>query len=543
MKILIVDDEQRHCRGMATMIQSTRSQAQVIVAMDGLKALEIAQSERPDVILTDIRMPKMDGLTLLSKLSKGNFKPKVIMLSAYDLFDYAQQAIRYGAFDYLLKPVDTGKLEDILKRIENELLREEAERKEAKWVKDRLSLTATAHRKQLVLQWLFGTLTSEEQRELKLMGINQGEGTVVFSDFRLNNLSLLPQNMNSLLSDLELVCSTIGGSKSLALHVPGPRQVINYNYTFEVVTIVHITSDTFKEQHSKLRAELEQFSDRWSGYCRITHTVGLHCVDLDKEISAAYRAAVEASRYLFHDRWKGVLFYDELNHLHKKPLLELDEERLKISLLETEESEAIHQCCTAFEKLANDGQTDPVIIKEYASLTLTKFKNDLADRLGAEKVIKLIEMSVESIPACESFSNLMEILKACLSEIHFYWSQMRNDKREFVIDSCIALIHERFMDNLSLDTFATRYHFNISYFSTLFKKRTGKTFSAYLIDVRMKRAEELLRDSDMRIYEIASNCGYRDTKYFARVFKKYFGRSPENFRYLSTTLNIKDEHL
>ena len=99
------------------------------------------------------------------------------------------------------------------------------------------------------------------------------------------------------------------------------------------------------------------------------------------------------------------------------------------------------------------------------------------------------------------------------------------------------------MENLSLESVASRYHFNVSYFSTMFKNRTGKSFSDYLIEVRMKRAKELLAGREMKIYEIAACCGYRDTKYFARVFKKHAGMSPENFRHLSVPLVPKDEIL
>jgi two-component system, response regulator YesN len=181
MKILIVDDEPRHCRGMAGMIRSTRSHAQVIIAKDGLKGLEVAQINRPDVRITDIRMPNMDGLTLLSHLSKGDYKPKVVMLSAYNLFYYAQQVIRHGAFDYLLKPVDIDKLEEVLARIEIELSKEAADRIEARYIQERLSMTVTSHRKQLVLDWLFGTLSTDGRRELEVTGVCHSDLSSVYT--------------------------------------------------------------------------------------------------------------------------------------------------------------------------------------------------------------------------------------------------------------------------------------------------------------------------------------------------------------------------
>lgn len=541
MKILIVDDEPRHCRGMAGMIRSTRSHAEIITAKDGVQGLEAARTERPEIILTDIRMPNMDGLNLLSQLAEDDYKPKVVMLSAYNLFDYAQQALRHGAYDYLLKPVDIDKLEEVLARIEIELSKEAAERREAEWIQDRLAVTATAHRKQLVLEWLFGTLSTDGRRELELTGVHQGEGTIVYNVFRSDQESTLPANIDALFRDVEAVWSSFGDALSVALHVPASGD--GRSYRIEMATIVHVASCSLRERRTSLRAELENLSARWASYGRLTHAVGPGCADLGKDASYAYRSAVEANSYLFHDRWKGVLFWEELRHTRKPPSFELDEELLKKSLQEEDASTAIHLCRNAFERLSEEGQTDPAVIKENASFMLTKLKNSLGDRIGTEAVKELTETSVESISACESFSSLMVILDTCLVETHGCWRRWKHDKRELIIDSCVALIQERFMENLSLESVASRYHFNVSYFSTMFKNRTGKSFSDYLIEVRMKRAKELLAGREMKIYEIAACCGYRDTKYFARVFKKHAGMSPENFRHLSVPLVPKDEIL
>ncbi|WP_181376844.1 response regulator, partial [Paenibacillus agaridevorans] len=118
MKILIVDDEPRHRRGMKNMILTLRPADLVLDAKDGAAALALIKEERPDVVLTDIRMPNMDGLEFLGMLERENVKPKVVMVSAYDRFEYAQTAMRHGAYDYLVKPVDEGKVESLLQRVE-----------------------------------------------------------------------------------------------------------------------------------------------------------------------------------------------------------------------------------------------------------------------------------------------------------------------------------------------------------------------------------------------------------------------------------------
>lgn len=126
MKLLVVDDEVRHRRGMVNLIRTIRPDYEVVAAKNGEEALASVEHDRPHIVLTDIRMPAMDGLTFLRSLEGRAHPPKVIFLSAYNLFEYAQTALRHGASDYLLKPVDPDKVEAALRRVEEQLKEKEA---------------------------------------------------------------------------------------------------------------------------------------------------------------------------------------------------------------------------------------------------------------------------------------------------------------------------------------------------------------------------------------------------------------------------------
>ena len=146
MKILIVDDEPRHRRGLKNLIGTLRPADQVIDAGDGQAALALIRDAQPDVVLTDIRMPNMDGLAFLRLLEDESVKPKVVMISAYDRFDYAQTAIRHGAYDYLLKPVDADKVEQLLRRLEASLQEEALQQTESETMKLQLREATDAYR-------------------------------------------------------------------------------------------------------------------------------------------------------------------------------------------------------------------------------------------------------------------------------------------------------------------------------------------------------------------------------------------------------------
>ncbi|WNS43214.1 response regulator [Paenibacillus sp. MMS20-IR301] len=140
MRILIVDDEPRHLRGMVNLIGRLRPEDQVAAAKDGLSAMELVKAHRPEAILTDIRMPGMDGLEFLERLKQEGITTRVIMVSAYNLFEYAQKAVHHGAYDYLLKPVEIEKIADVLSRIDLQLIAEKKQRSEEEELQHRLKL-------------------------------------------------------------------------------------------------------------------------------------------------------------------------------------------------------------------------------------------------------------------------------------------------------------------------------------------------------------------------------------------------------------------
>lgn len=125
----------------------------------------------------------------------------------------------------------------------------------------------------------------------------------------------------------------------------------------------------------------------------------------------------------------------------------------------------------------------------------------------------------------------MTKLNHALREAHLALALSRQDKSEVVIAECLGWIQGHTKENLTLERAAEHFHFNPSYFSTLIKNRTGKTFSEHVTAVRMKRAKELLAAEQFRVYEISLECGFQDTKYFCRVFKKYHGMSPKAYKH------------
>lgn len=523
MKILIVDDEPRHRRGMASMIHALRPEDQVFVANDGASALELVRTEKPDVVLSDIRMPNLNGLSFLKILEDESLRTKVVMISAYNLFEYAQTAIRHGAYDYLLKPVEAEKVENVLSRIEDQLVVESRQHSESEALRHRLNLTSPAYRSRLLMSWLNGSLTVTERNELEALEWIHGSGTVIFSEFRIGPGYQAEWDKTAWLQLLEKAWSEFGEANTFPLNV-------FHEEIYQAVTIIQ-TSQFARERKPEIRQTISSLGAEWAKYGQLSHGVGPDCRSLWTEVPQAYRAAQTAHQYNFHDCWNGILFHDELLTV-RAPFL-LDGEKLFEALQGRAAEPAIEMCRAAFIQLAANGHAAPDQIKEYAALTLMKIKSRIRDYVERRIGNVLTDSALKEVPGCRTYKELMAILETRLREVHDAIRQSQSDKSEMVVTECLGWIRENAKEELTLERAAEHFFFNASYFSTLIKSRTGRTFSDHVTEARMRKAKELLAANRLKIYEIAAECGYQDTKYFCRVFKKQYGMSPEAYKHTS----------
>jgi two-component system response regulator YesN len=523
MKILVVDDEPRHRRGMAKMIHTLRPEDEILVANDGVGALEAVRSDKPDVVLTDIRMPNMDGLAFLKQLEEENLRPKVVMVSAYNLFNYAQTAIRHGAYDYLLKPVEAEKVEDVLRRIEDQLAEESRQHSESEELKHRLSLTSSAYQNRLILSWLNGSLSVAERQELETLDWLQENGMVIFSELRINPGNYAGMDSMHLMQQLEQAWTEFGDAHTYSLNA------LTENI-FQGVTIIRTSAPT-QDRRPEIRSRVISLGGEWAKVGQLTHGIGPDCQSLLTEAPHAYRAAQTVNLYNFHESWNGILFHDEL--LPSLKPFYLDGEKLFESLQGSEADTAVQKCRAEFGQLAGEGHTNPTLIKECASLTLMKVKSRIRDFVDRQIGSVLTDSALMAIPSCNSYLDLMAVLEDRLRDVHHALRNAQLDKSEIIVADCLKWIQENTKEDLTLERAAEHFFFNPSYFSTLIKSRTGRTFSDHVTEARMRRAKELIAANRLKIYEVAVQCGYQDTKYFCRVFKKQNGMSPEAYKHTS----------
>ncbi|MEK5463408.1 response regulator [Paenibacillus sp. FSL P2-0136] len=522
MRILIVDDESRHLRGMVNLIGRLRPEDQVVAAQDGLSAMEMVKAHRPEAILTDIRMPGMDGLEFLERLKLEGIRTKVVMVSAYNLFEYAQKAVHYGAYDYLLKPVEIDQVADVLSRIDLLLTAEKRQRREEEEMQHRLKLASSAYLNRLMLSWLNGSASLAELAELDGYDWLRESGVAVYSELNSCQDSGERQDSGVFIRALEQAWGRWGEAITIPLSgmtEDGPLAAVT------LITLEALTGDKREEARSIARS----LAADWAHTGQLIHGIGPECRSLREEAPRSYLAARTANSYNFYDFRQGLLFSDEIRFSYREAVP--DWSKVYEALKMDDAALVLEACVEALCQLADGGHASPMLLKEQASLMLLQIRSEHQDILDKRAQQMLTGTATLLIRSCRSYPELVAQLGQALREAHLALTVSRQDQGESMIAECLSWIQQHMKEELTLERAAEHFHFNPSYFSTLIKNRTGKTFSEHVTAARMKRAKVLLAGEPLRIYEISLECGFQDTKYFCRVFKKYYGMSPKAYKH------------
>jgi two-component system response regulator YesN len=505
------------------MIQALRPADIVMVANDGAAALELIRQERPDVVLTDIRMPNMDGLAFLGMLENDNARPKIVMVSAYDRFEYAQTAMRHGAYDYLLKPVDEDKVENLLRRVEATLGEETLRESEAEVLKLKLRKASSAYRKRLLLSWLNGGLSDAEREELTQLEWLRAPGVVMLTKLHRAPGSGGDVGPGALIADLEQACGPFGEACIMPLDAPGSDSI-------ELLTLLPLPTLAPRDEE-RLVAGLRSLSAAWSNNGRLCHSLGSARASMWEEGRTAFRHARSASAYHFYEQHGDVLLGGERDGtVHGAAI---DSEALFDALQDDNAEAAVAMCQRAFEELAGGWRLPPTLLKEHATLLLMKIKSRNREHVERQVGDELAQAAVTGVPACGTYGELLALMEARLRELHAALHAGKEGRDKELAEECVKWIAEHRKEPITLESAAERFFFNPSYFSTWIKNHTGRTFTEHLLEARMDGAASLLADNRLKIYEVAAECGYADTKYFCRVFKKRFGLSPEQHRQMT----------
>lgn len=522
-RVLLVDDEEDIRVGISRKMDwESLGFSLVGEAENGQEALELAEQLRPDVVLTDIRMPFMDGLELCRILTRSLPAARFVLFSGFDDFEYAKQAIQMNVFEYILKPISAQELSEVLDRLKKQLDAHRAEVQNLETLRRQYEESLPILRELFYTQLLDGRIRAEQaaaraaRYDIDLSGCAWTVGMAQFDspDERGELLALSVRAFleDNLYAQQGCTCRAFLYGDSVALLAGFDHSPQMYRLTEEVNRVCKLAKS----------------------YLNLTLTVGvgLPCTAIGEIPLAAagarsaldYRVLVGAGRAIYigdlePDSGTASTFdeNDERELVGAVKLGTPEEVRAVVSRLAGKIREAglaLPQCHLFFLELFT------------SLLRLTRGAGLEMESVFGEGFTGAVQIT--------DFDSIEELENWCVDRclrIHELLGRRRTDSTGRTVEKAKAFIEGHYAEtDLSVETLCAYLHLSPAYFSTLFTWAPDMSFTAYVTQVRMEHAADLLRNSEDKTYLIAEKTGYLDPNYFSYVFKKHFGLSPTRFR-------------
>jgi two-component system response regulator YesN len=521
LKLLFVDDEPYILQGLKVLVDYEKEGYEVFTAKDGEMALDIVTKNDIDLIIADIKMPVMNGVELLKRVSRINSDIYFVILSGYAEFSYAQEALRYGCADYILKPVEKEKLLEILRKV--------AESKADKVIRlNNTQKMEKAYFDQKLHEAFRGKLNEENLSYLKEK-LPEGEKmcyVAIELDPVLDQSDTSDEEKNVYISKVYDIASDYLRDHSELLLRDGFADEKIYDIGFLYMSSIGRSLQKTDDEYLK---EFEEYIRRVSDV-PVIMLVG-RMVSSIEGVSKSYTSVSMLHSLQGFREKKDIYFYEEEYQITDNGILlcknKLDE---LISAIELNEQVLIRQKVDEFheemQKTGITGKTMNLNIN-YLLFQLIHLASQQDSEVNQEEILRLIsENTFEE--GINRGSKVHLYRMAC--EYGEYLAQLRKKVSKGVLAQVEDEIKKNYSGNLTLKDLSEKYFVNSAYLGQLFRKKYGCSFKDYLNRHRIEEAAMLLRKTDDKIYQIAERVGYRDVDYFVNKFIESKGCTPAKYR-------------
>ncbi len=509
--VLIVDDELIIRQGLKCIIEWDKLGFRIIgEASNGKDALDFILQKNPDVVMMDILIPKLSGLEVVEQVRQKGYLGKIIILSGFSDFKYAQQAIRFGVEYYLTKPIDEDELTETILKI-GEGLDKEAQQQKV------MTQYLAKVRNSILSDLLEGTSNLSQKELIEINLYTEDYQVVIYEKY--SHYSSSPSYRFS-----DLLKVTNDDNSSYESIVKDNNEILLLKGTFILNKFQEFLNRYEREVKPQVNSPLDSL---FITYGRV--------VNSPADIHISYQEALRLlQRRFFCEHRQHTIGYDQLPDLTRHGTYELTSEKLQNyceRLTSFIQAAKRNQMAEALNELEND--------LYYATEDIPKIRLYLTDLYLSIKERLSHLYHNESIP----FPGNAEIIKAIgekyyLYEIILFFTEqfevimhaIGNPSSNSVMDDIIHYIEHNYMDNIKLETIAPLFGYNSSYLGKIFNKKVGMGFNMYVDLVRINQSKKLLSQTDLRVYEISEKVGYRNVDYFHTKFKKYVRQSPAEYR-------------
>ncbi|GGI46387.1 hypothetical protein GCM10008018_16840 [Paenibacillus marchantiophytorum] len=511
-KVLIVDDEKNIRLGLRAMINREFPDAYDFeFACDGEEALALLSASSTDIVITDIRMPVMDGITLINRIQELDWIPAVIILSGYDDFQYAKEAIRCEVKEYLLKPIVRDDLSRTFLRLEKGLQQ-----------KEQISEQLTSFLK---------------QRE-------------AFKESQLNYLLRHPHlgelDLRAKLVDIDLEWLNDGFQLGVLQYRGIAQGMVHNEFLAQIQAEIGNVPEKFRQRRAHVLDKENQFvliaehgelfqylTERIGEDGYFTYSMGLSVFTYGMtRLQSTYQEAQQALKYTFLQSAPGVIRYESISQKSKQFVLPIEMIKKIANMLGTNRDKEMMALLMEVLDIKTVARFDFA----YLEVVSQAFNDLVFDKVfhvyGGESIeILRLFKRVGDISNFNYFHDYYHSVEGLLRRLNDYVRSMKTfyiDHKE--MKKAVQYMQDNYQKDLNMTIVSNHVSLNYSYFSQAFKEYTGESFVNYLKKLRIDKARDLLVTREYKVYEISEMVGFENTKHFSRVFKEMEGVSPQEYR-------------
>ncbi len=533
--LLIVEDEEMIRNKILNNIDwKENGVSNIFYASDGLEALEITKKNNIDIVITDIQMPRMSGIELIREIKRLNKRVRTIIITAYAEFEYAKESVKLSVDDFILKPFQSKDLLVIARRIIEEIIRERNEWKEIENLRKQLRENKKALQEKLFHDLLSNSFIGNIDSDLNYLGLTSLKGDFYIAVININNFIDLIQGNDE---EQKYICNLslfnwinkfLSGYDLLNDDKDTTMDFTVINYRVDQIVIV------FHKDAEVVISALEELIDRGAKDLGFNLTVGIgNKYQNLTDMYISYKEACSAGMlsciygrgmvYIFNDINLGNKLYSKQLHILVDTKLYED---IKIGAFEEIKKDVVDIILQIKSSKLELDAVNTIVnnIVLLSCKTINELGYNIFDIMDNKFSLNF------SLNEINDLVQLEEWLFGFFLKINGYINQKRSNRNKSLIAQIKDYVDKNYYRNISLTVISKTFSISSGYLSSLFYEFIGLNFIDYLSNLRIQKAKVLLKNSDMRIYEIAEKVGYNDAYYFSTAFKKIVGINPTGYR-------------
>ena len=521
-KLVIIDDEAMIRKGLCEFINWTALGFEVVASFeDGREAIEYLKQNKVNIVFTDIKMSEISGLEVARYIFENHVEAKVVIISGYKEFEYAQKAIEYGVEYYILKPSDFEEIDRVFSRIREELDKEARLKEELKKDKEKYREVLPILYEQFFADLVLGGLKKQDEIEKRLrlldLKINAKDSPCCLIDVKIRDCDLFVEKKQVYGKDMLhiVLCEYLRGEKDNVEYYSVPIS----NEGLKVVAISSVQKN-LEEIRKTVEIFLNEAKNTISGFLQLNIEIcNERCFENLVEL-AEYAQQIIPEKFMQEESKKIKVQPEEYVKLMKNY-------KLLISCINDKDNEKAENL---IDEYFCEIRLLPVRIIQKLTINLFTMLCNRFSELNMNLWEAMNEnMDYHDIVEMTKIEEIIKWSKGTVSSIIRMIIKSKEKSTSDVIDRVVKYMEDNFHKDISLEEVAETVFLNSAYFSRYFKQQTGVNFIDYLSRIRVDKAMELFGTGRYKAYEISEMVGYRNSKYFSKIFKQTTGYTPSEY--------------